>query len=94
MLNFLIETLFTWRVCSLLVNEDCPYELCAKFRDRIGIGYNEHNERVASNQIAALFSCVWCLSVWVGVLVARGDVVRGLAISSGVIIVEKWIHES
>jgi len=93
LLNFCVEILATWRLCRLLMREDCPYEICVKFRDWIGISYNERNEPLASNEFAQLFLCIYCLSVWVGFFMAKGNIKRGLAISAGAIIVEKWMNK-
>ncbi|MHC4748322.1 MAG: DUF1360 domain-containing protein [Planctomycetota bacterium] len=62
--------LATWRVSSLLVSEAGPLDILAKFRFFIGIRYDELSEPVGNNVIADLFTCVWCTSVWVGLLFA------------------------
>lgn len=91
MLNFFIEVLATWRICSLLISEDCPFEVCARFRDEIGISYDAQSQPIASNEFAKLFTCIWCLSFWVGLILARGDVKRALALSAGAILLNRWI---
>lgn len=55
-LTLVLLILSTWRVSSLLVNEDGP-------------GYVfDHVRRIAVRlRIDGAFACVWCMSVWVGV---------------------------
>lgn len=94
----LILALVTWRLSSLFVHEDAPFSLLSAFRHRIGIKYDENSKRVATNELAKLFSCVWCLSVWVGWLVAflyyrsAEFVVYGLAYSTVAIVIEKAVR--
>ena len=54
-----------WRLSSLLVSESGPFNIMDKFRYLIGIRYNEHNQIYGKNTFADLFTCVWCVSVWV-----------------------------
>lgn len=57
----------TWRISSLLVDEDGPFDIFVKFRSLIGLEYDSvHDAWVPSNGFASLFSCVWCVSVWIG----------------------------
>ena len=62
----IILTLATWRISSLLVNEMGPYDIFETLRYRLGVRYDERSVRYGNNEIAKLFVCVWCLSVWVG----------------------------
>lgn len=66
----LILALITWRISHLLVHERAPFALLTRFRRAIGIKANGYNELEASNELAELFLCVWCLSIWVGCFVA------------------------
>lgn len=68
-LKLLMAALATWRVSSLLVNEDGPGDLLLKFRYRVGTHELDEYDRPLSN-LGKLFACVWCMSVWVSVIVA------------------------
>lgn len=57
--------LATWRLTSLLVNEEGPWNILGKLRHTIGIRYDERSEKIATNVIASLVLCVWCSSVWI-----------------------------
>lgn len=55
--NFILFALVTWRITYLLVHEDGPFNLLQVVRDWAG-KYTEALE------------CVWCTSVWMGLLVS------------------------
>jgi len=61
--------LATWRLTSMIVNEDGPWYIFERFRHLIGIRYNELNIKVSTNVVAEGLSCVWCSSIWVASLV-------------------------
>lgn len=54
-----------WRLSSLFVSESGPFNIMDRFRHFIGIRYNEYNQVYGTNTFADLFTCVWCMSVWV-----------------------------
>jgi hypothetical protein len=64
MLEFLIVALAVWRVTSLLVNEDGPFDIFEKVRFFVGVRWDEHSEKYGKNVLGEAFTCVWCLSVW------------------------------
>ncbi len=66
MWGILVLGLICWRVSSLLVREDGPYDILAKFRRYIGVYFDEFSRPQGRNVIAKAFTCVWCLSVWMG----------------------------
>jgi len=54
-----------WRISSMLVNEEGPWNLFGKIRRLVGIGVTENGiEYHNGGMLASLFSCVWCFSVW------------------------------
>lgn len=59
---YMIMALGVWRITNLLMYEEGPYTLFGKLRTRIG----------KKSELAKIFSCFWCLSIWVGVLVTVG----------------------
>jgi hypothetical protein len=79
-LDLLIFSLAVWRVTSLLVSEEGPFDLLARFRHRVGIRLvldeagqvvvDERGEpyRTATNTVAKGLMCTWCTSVWVSAL--------------------------
>jgi len=100
MLNFLISSLAVWRISSLLVREDGPWDVFAKLRNISGVKYNEYSVSYGTNLISSILSCVWCTSVWVGFFVALLDkpvnirtLLRALALSSSAIIIDEVINE-
>lgn len=53
--------LATWRVSSLITRETGPFRIFERVRTRAGV-----YEVGEISGLAELFSCVWCMSVWVG----------------------------
>ena len=66
MVRFIILALATWRISSLLCDEDGPWNIFSRLRNKVGVKYNEQNELYASNEIAKIFTCLWCISYIVG----------------------------
>ena len=100
-MDYLILALATWRLSSLLVNEDGPWDLLAKLRKLIGIYYDERSEPQGKNVVAQAMICVWCISVWVGLFMtvmyslAPFTVVLMLpfALSTVAIIIEEFVND-
>ena len=55
----------TWRLTSMIVDEDGPLYIFERFRYWIGIRRTEDGLKFGTNVIAEGLSCVWCTSVWV-----------------------------
>lgn len=70
-LRLLIAALATWRLSSLLVNprEQGPAKLLHRIRDWAG-AYELGTDDEPITSLGSLFSCVWCMSVWVGTALA------------------------
>ena len=70
MLTILILTILaSWRLTNLLVNEPGPFNLSYRFRKLVGTA--ELNGELPPNKepfLASLFGCVYCTSVWSGIL--------------------------
>lgn len=88
----------TWRLTSLIVNEDGPFYIFERFRHFIGVRYTETNEPFGTNVIAEGLSCIWCASVWFGFLTLLFYVLNplitlivytGLTLSTLAIVVEE-----
>jgi len=98
-LEFVVYCLATWRISSLLVNEAGPFDVFLKIRGVFGI---KHSEKVPYEYpdtfFAGLLSCVWCVSIWVGIFVALAWifvpsvlflVCLPFAFSAGAVIIER-----
>lgn len=100
-MDFIILSLAVWRLSNLVVNESGPYTIFERFRYQIGIRYNEQGLPYSTNEIAELFSCVFCLSIWLGILVSVSYwylptytiyVAYPLALSTVACMVSKWMQ--
>lgn len=98
-MDIIILILATWRISSLLVDELGPFEMFDRIRYRLGVRYNDKNIPYARNELAELFTCIWCMSVWIGLLIAilyvtiphyTTVLLMPFALSAGAIII-KWL---
>ena len=103
-IDLLLLVLGTWRLSAMLSYESGPWHIFEKARETFDVEHDESTgypiqwpDRLAAN----LFVCVWCLSIWVGLLlviiyqvdpVVMRLVVAPFAISAGAIIVERFVR--
>jgi hypothetical protein len=89
-MTLLLYSLATWRISSLLVCEDGPADVFKRLRAAV----------CRSPFFSGLLSCVWCCSVWVGLVFALLGldaplVVRiaaGLSFSTVSVILQRWME--
>lgn len=101
MLEIIILALATWRLTSLLVWEDGPFEVFARFRRKCGVRYDESNMAYGTNWFAKGLICPACASVWFGILWGAGyilwmptwKVALPFALSAMAIIIERGIMD-
>jgi len=102
--DFVLLSLATWRLTSLVVKEDGPWDILARLRHGVGVRFNERSQPYGLNVLGGVFACMWCASVWVGAAMALGfwlapTAIRflclPLALSAAALIVERMArHES
>lgn len=69
MLDIIVAALAVWRASVLLVDEEGPFRIPARLRARLGIvRYPDKTMTVPGTFLAGVFSCIWCLSLWLGAL--------------------------
>lgn len=67
--DLFLLSLATWRVSSLLVNEAGPNDYLARMRYWVGVRCDENSgASYGKNVISDMLLCVWCVSIWVGLL--------------------------
>ncbi len=96
----LLIGLAAWRLAALLSYERGPFNVFLRLRQLLGFDHDESGEPVAwpSNFLAQALSCVWCLGLYMAVLVwgiwelADPKVVIVIAASSILVALEKWNH--
>jgi hypothetical protein len=105
-LDVILTILATWRLSSLLVNEEGPFAIFSRIRHFVGIrrvpiqsSEGPLISTVALNPIAELLTCVWCTSIWGALVILLismipiGEVIRLiLAVSSGAIFINEMIE--
>jgi hypothetical protein len=98
-MHYLLLAFATWRISSLLVNEDGPRSMFARLRALVGVRHDDEFQPVAGNVVAGAFLCLWCMSVWVGLALAllswfapdvAAWIVLPMALSAGAIVISKW----
>lgn len=94
-MHYLILALATWRLSNLLVNEDGPADMFLYLRSFVGVREFADEQ---PNAVAGAFTCIWCMSVWVGALFGMGWLTWGepvmwlalpLALSAVAIVMDK-----
>lgn len=68
--KFVLIGMAVWRLSSLLANEDGPFDVFARFRNLLGVEYDKNGESFGTTWISKGIICTWCISVWVGAIVA------------------------
>lgn len=93
--EMLLRMLATWRLTRLLVKEDGPWDMFGKTRDFFGIRFNSRGIAYvpSGNSIGKMLLCLWCTSIWTGILMAFIPVkyFLPLSLSAGALLVEKVI---
>lgn len=80
------HVLATFRLSLLLVQEDGPYSIFAKLR-----------QRAKGTEVGKALQCVWCTSVWAGLVLVLANryapwLTRALAGSAGAIVIYEWLE--
>lgn len=65
--HFAILGLAVWRISHMVMGEDGPWDIVAKFRHFLGVRYDENSEPYGTTMASKMALCVWCNSVWVGI---------------------------
>lgn len=103
-IELIIFSLATWRLASLLTQEDGPFFLLRRLRELVGIGHDSDGVvmSIPESFLGELLSCVWCSSIWIAcgwVLfwwiapqVALG-IASIFAISTGAVIIEHCVRK-
>ena len=77
LVDFIILSLAAWRIANLIVDdsEDGPFDILPKIRHILGIRYDSRNRMLSVDkprlykELGRMVSCMWCLSLWVGLLI-------------------------
>lgn len=64
----LILALATWRIAHLLAYEEGPACIFERLRVKAGVRYDAQSQPYPATHLAKGLTCLWCNSVWVGML--------------------------
>lgn len=99
---FTILALACWRLSSLIVREEGPWDIFERFRFFLGVRYDAESERYSDRMLGKLVTCVWCTSIWVSVLLfvpfslfpnLTMLIVSPLALSALTILIERLVGD-
>ena len=102
MLEFLVFILATWRLAHLLAEEAGPFDVLGRLRHLAGVRYDDAGNVYGANELARGLICVWCSSVWIGLVVVLAHylvpnvtfwVTLPFAMSAGAVLVNAFIEE-
>lgn len=58
----------TWRISSVLHREDGPFCIAQRLREIVGVKYDDFSAPYGENVFSQALACMWCLSVWVALV--------------------------
>lgn len=99
LVDLFVLILATFRISNLFVSESGPYNIFGKFRKFVGIieievdnGEIVNEVLDSNNEIGKLFSCLWCLSIYVSFILMfiPKKLLLPFAISAGAIFVKEY----
>lgn len=91
-MKFLINALVVFRLTRLIRDESAPFDVMGKFRDSIGLSYNPYGHLTADNELARAVLCPYCLSFWIALVVAGGNIKQALALSGAVSLMYRYFE--
>ena len=101
-MDIFLMILATWRISSLLADEDGPLDIFLKFREKLG-EYQELDSEgdvidvMPDRFVPQMFGCVWCISIWVGAVFfllppyLAQMIAFPFALSAGAIIIDNYL---
>lgn len=94
-MQFIIYGLAVWRVSSLLVHEQGPFNVFTRIRGLAGIQHDvDGNVWIIPNRfLAQVLSCVWCVSLWVSLVFIFEGISTVLALSAMAILIERVVRK-
>ncbi len=87
----LVSALATWRISNLLMFESGPFNALEIMRKWLGVKEAYDPDKLWTGFISGLFSCMYCLSVWVGLSLAyltNQPLYAGLGYSAVAVLIE------
>ena len=100
-MDFIILALATFRISSLIADEDGPLGLFEWLRSLVGVKRDETGQTYVENNFAIGIICLWCNSIWIGVILMALYMLSTqitvwisfpLALSTVTMIISRWIN--
>lgn len=80
-MKHIVNALAVFRLTYMFMYDLLPFQVMAQVRDLVGVRHTEKGQAYSKNELGKVFLCEWCLSLWLGLLFARGNVKEALAYS-------------
>lgn len=103
-MDLIILVLATWRISNLIIHENGPYNILDRFRDFVGIDYDDFGQIYGKNEFANGLKCMMCNTIWLGIIftisyaiipVYTTLILMPFALSAGAILfdeVKEWLE--
>lgn len=91
-MKYLLNSLAVFRLTYMLMYDLLPFQIMAQVRDLVGVRHTEKGQAYATNELGKVFLCEWCMSLWLGLLFAKGNIREALAYSGVTAILFKMIE--
>ena len=91
LIEFIVLSLATWRISNLLMFEEAPFNILGRFRNLIGVKETYDDSKLWEGFISGLFSCMYCFSMWVGLILAisiYNNFILGFGLSASAVLIE------
>jgi 1,4-dihydroxy-2-naphthoate octaprenyltransferase len=79
--RYIVYVLAIWRLSNMLVDELGPFHVFAKLRHKVGVKYSTHNNPYGETFLSEIFSCVYCVSVWISIIFVICDKLHKVLLS-------------
>lgn len=72
-MDFFILALATFRISSLIADEDGPFGVFEWTRGKIGAKRDDKGANYGTNNFAVGVTCIWCNSIWIAAVIKGSD---------------------
>lgn len=90
--NLIVNATATCYLTQVLFYLNGPFEVFERLRSFVGVYHAPDGSRAASNELAKMLMCLWCVAFWVGLLMAWGNPMLACAYAAVAVLYGRVIH--